>query len=115
MAERVRPCTACHGKEGRATPDGYYPRIAGKPAGYLLNELNNFRSGRRFFQQMVYFTQQREEADLAEIAAYFASQRLPYPAPPPLKASPQALERAANHCQGNRRVGRFDDRRTLYG
>ena len=27
-------CTTCHGKEGRAGPDGYYPRIAGKPAGY---------------------------------------------------------------------------------
>ena len=120
MAERVRPCTACHGKEGRATPDGYYPRIAGKPAGYLLNELNNFRSGRRFFQQMVYLTQQREDADLAEIAAYFASQRLPYPAPPPLKASPQALERgrrlvlngnaalhvpACRSCHGSRLLG----------
>ena len=47
MAERVRACTACHGKEGRATSDGYYPRIAGKPAGYLYNQLVNFRDGRR--------------------------------------------------------------------
>ena len=28
-------CTGCHGAEGRAASDGYYPRIAGKPAGYL--------------------------------------------------------------------------------
>ena len=67
MEQRVQPCIVCHGKEGRATPDGYYPRIAGKPAGYLLNELINFRDGRRAFPQMVYFTQLRTEVDLAEI------------------------------------------------
>src|SRR5215469_12677291 len=54
MARRVQPCTACHGEVGRATPDGYYPRIAGKPAGYLLNQMRNFRDGRRTFPQMVY-------------------------------------------------------------
>jgi len=32
MKERVRACTACHGKEGVATNQGYFPRIAGKPA-----------------------------------------------------------------------------------
>ena len=32
MASRVLACTACHGPEGRATPSGYFPRIAGKPA-----------------------------------------------------------------------------------
>jgi cytochrome c553 len=93
MVQRVKPCTVCHGKEGRATADGYYPRIAGKPAGYLLNQMNNFRVGRRFFPQMVYFTQQRDGTDLAEIADYFAIQRLPYPAPLPPRVSPQALER----------------------
>ena len=33
MAQRTLACTICHGKEGRAGPDGYYPRIAGNPAG----------------------------------------------------------------------------------
>jgi len=120
MAERVRPCTACHGKEGRATADGYYPRIAGKPAGYLLNEMNNFRTGRRGFPQMVYFMQHRDDTDLAEIAAYFAEQRLPYPAPAPPRAGPEALERgrllvfkgnaalhiaACRSCHGSRLLG----------
>ena len=39
MAQRVLACTGCHGPEGRAAADGYYPRIAGKPAGYLFNQL----------------------------------------------------------------------------
>src|SRR5215468_200595 len=93
MARRVQPCTVCHGEVGRATPDGYYPRIAGKPAGYLLNELINFRDGRRAFPQMVYFTQLRTEVDLAEIAQYFAGQRLPYPPPARPSVNPAILER----------------------
>ena len=54
MEQRVQPCTACHGNEGRATREGYYPRIAGKPSGYLFNQLLNFRDGRRRFPMMVY-------------------------------------------------------------
>src|SRR5258708_7043206 len=54
IAERVRACTVCHGDEGRATSDGYYPRIAGKPAGYLYNQLVNFRDGRRRNATMTY-------------------------------------------------------------
>ena len=49
LAQRMQPCGACHGKEGRATQDGFFPRIAGKPAGYLYNQLDNFRSGRRSY------------------------------------------------------------------
>ena len=33
MAQRMQPCSACHGREGRATPEAFFPRIAGKPAG----------------------------------------------------------------------------------
>ena len=47
IAERVKACTVCHGKDGRATNEGYFPRIAGKPAGYLYAQLINFRDGRR--------------------------------------------------------------------
>ena len=42
IARRVVACAACHGNEGRATNEGYYPRIAGKPRGYLFNQLLNF-------------------------------------------------------------------------
>ena len=52
MAERTRACTACHGEQGRAGPDGYYPRLAGKPAGYLFNQLKNFQEGRRHYKLM---------------------------------------------------------------
>ena len=78
VEQRAQPCLPCHGKEGRAGPDGYYPRIAGKPAKYLLNQLVNFRDGRRFFPTMNYLTERQPDAYLAELAEYFSSQHLPY-------------------------------------
>jgi cytochrome c553 len=78
IAQRALPCTSCHGKEGRAAPDGYYPRIAGKPADYLINQLVNFRDGRRFFPMMIYLTERQTDSYLRELANHFASQQLPY-------------------------------------
>jgi len=93
IAERVRACTVCHGKEGRATSDGYYPRIAGKPAGYLYNQLANFRDGRRRNATMTYLVTNLPDAYLREIAAYFAAQHPPYPPPQAASATPEMLER----------------------
>ena len=81
MAQRMLACTGCHGPEGRAAPDGYYPRIAGKPAGYLYNQLLNFRDGRRPYALMSGLLAPLSDAYLAEIAAHFAALELPYPAP----------------------------------
>jgi len=78
VAQRALPCLPCHGKEGRAGPDGYYPRIAGKPAEYLFNQLVNFRDGRRFFPMMNYLAERQQDAYLRELAEYFASQQLPF-------------------------------------
>eukprot|EP01041_Mallomonas_annulata_P040832 gene40832-64799_t len=81
MAERTRACTACHGDQGRAGPDGYYPRLAGKPAGYLHNQLRNFAQGRRHYELMARLVDPVSDAYLGEMAQYFASLQLPYPAP----------------------------------
>lgn len=91
--QRAQPCMACHGRQGRATSEGYYPRIAGKPAGYLFNQLVNFRTGRRRFPMMVYLASLQEEPYLREMAEYFASQRAPYPPPAPPSVPSQVLER----------------------
>ena len=93
MASRVLACTACHGKQGRATPEGYFPRIAGKPAGYLANQLLNFRDGRRSYPQMGYLIEHLTDDYLREMAAYFAAQDVPYPPPPAPQAPAAALER----------------------
>lgn len=92
IAQRALACTACHGKEGRATQDGYFPRIAGKPQGYLYNQLVNFREGRRRYPLMTYMVAHLSDAYLDELSAYYANLHPPYPAPTPIKVSPQVLE-----------------------
>lgn len=94
MAERTRACTACHGEQGRAGPDGYYPRLAGKPAGYLYHQLLNFRAGRRHYPLMEGLIAPLSDAYLREIAQYFSSLAVPYPAPVLQNQTPRERERA---------------------
>ncbi|MDB5869129.1 MAG: putative cytochrome c, partial [Polaromonas sp.] len=93
MAQRTLACTACHGPQGRAAPDGYYPRLAGKPAGYLYNQLINFREGRRHYGLMTQLIDPLSDAYLLEIAQYFSSLKVPYPAPLPSTAPAEVLRR----------------------
>ncbi|RKJ99900.1 c-type cytochrome [Alicycliphilus denitrificans] len=93
MRPRVLACTACHGKEGRATPGGYFPRIAGKPAGYLYNQLLNFRDGRRSYPQMSRLLEHLTDDYLHEIAGYFAALELPYAPAASAPASQALIER----------------------
>ena len=87
-------CTGCHGKEGRAAPDGYYPRLAGKPAGYLYKQLLNFRDGRRDYGLMSELIAPLSDAYLRELAGHFASLDLPYPPPQPPTIAASELARA---------------------
>lgn len=99
IAERVTACTACHGNQGRAGSDGFYPRIAGKPAGYLYNQLINFREGRRQYPLMIYMVDHLSDAYLREMANYFSGLHPPYAAPQPVTATPAALERGRQLAQ----------------
>ena len=93
MAQRSLACTHCHGAQGRAGPDGYYPRIAGKPAGYLYNQLLHFKEGRRHYGAMTLLLDPLNERYLMEIAEHFANLQVPYPPPLPSRAAPALLER----------------------
>jgi cytochrome c553 len=93
MAQRTLACTSCHGREGRAGPDGYYPRIAGKPEGYLYNQLLHFRDGRRHYGLMAGLLDTLSDAYLYDIARHFAQLDVPYAPPQAATAAPEALER----------------------
>lgn len=88
MAQRTQACTACHGEQGRAGPDGYYPRLAGKPAGYLYHQLLNFRDGRRHYGLMTRMVEVLSDDYLMAIAHHFADLQVPYPPPAPLASAP---------------------------
>ena len=93
IAQRTLACTACHGPQGRAAPDGYYPRLAGKPAGYLYNQLLNFRDGRRHYGLMTQLIDPLSDAYLLEIAQYFSALEVAYSAPLPAIAPAEVLRR----------------------
>ena len=93
MAQRTLACTSCHGREGRAGPDGYYPRIAGKPEGYLYNQLLNFREGRRHYGLMAALLDPLSNEYMFDIARHFAGLDLPYPQPKGGKFPPEVLQR----------------------
>ena len=99
MAQRMQACTVCHGKEGRATNEGYFPRIAGKPAGYLYNQLLNFREGRRHNATMAYLVEHLSDDYLREIAHHFSALDLPYPPAQTSGAARAQLELGAQLVQ----------------
>lgn len=93
MAARTAACTGCHGQQGRAGSDGYYPRLAGKPQEYLYHQLLNFRDGRRGYRPMEYLLQNMPDAYLRDIAGYFADQVVPYPPPQGIVNDRATIER----------------------
>ena len=107
MAQRVQACTVCHGPEGRATNSGYFPRIAGKPAGYLYNQLINFREGRRTHAAMTHLVDYLSDAYLREMAEHFAALDLPYLAAQTRDALPLVLSQGQSlvlHGDAQRRI-----------
>ena len=81
MAARVLACASCHGAQGEGTSDEYFPRLAGKPSGYLFNQLVAFKDARRKYPPMNYLLEFLPDAYLKQIAEHFASLRPPFPAP----------------------------------
>jgi cytochrome c553 len=91
MDQRLLACASCHAKKD--VNDQYFPRISGKPAGYLYNQLINFRTGRRQYPMMVYMVDHLSEEYLQEIATHFANQHPAPPPPQPSDVSAAVLER----------------------
>ena len=81
MEGRVQACIGCHGPQGRGVDDVYFPRLAGKPAGYLYNQLIAFRNGTRKYAPMNYLLAYLPDPYLQKMADYFATQNVPAPAP----------------------------------
>ena len=77
MEARLLACAACHGRQGEGTKNDYFPRLAGKPAGYLMNQLVAFRDGRRRYPPMNYLLEYQSDSYLQNIAEYFAALRPP--------------------------------------
>jgi cytochrome c553 len=86
---RAQGCSTCHGPHGEGTSDQNFPRIAGKPAGYLFNQLRNFRDGQRSYPPMNYLLAYMHDDYLRELAEFFSDQ-------PPRQQTAMEPQTAAN-------------------
>lgn len=66
-------CVACHGPDGNG-PIALYPRLAGQHEDYLVKVLHDYKSGKRNNAVMKGIVLPLTEQDIADLAAYFASQ-----------------------------------------
>jgi cytochrome c553 len=65
-------CQACHGLDGLSkVPDA--PNIAGQTEAYLATQLRAFRSGERKNEAMSVVAATLSDADIDNLAAYFAA------------------------------------------
>jgi cytochrome c553 len=96
---KAEPCAACHGPDGNATLPGT-PSLAAQPAWFTHWALIKFRDGRRQDPVMSPLAAPLADADLADLAAYYAAQ----PARPraqavdPARAAEGKPLADAHHC-----------------
>jgi len=69
----AKNCAACHGETGVATNPAW-PQLAGQKAVYLANTLKAFRAGLRKDPMMAGVVRGLSDADIANLAAYYAAQ-----------------------------------------
>jgi cytochrome c553 len=67
-------CAACHGLNGNSV-NPEWPSLAGLGASYIAEQLQHFKAGKRNNPVMMPNAMNLTDADIADIAAYFAAQR----------------------------------------
>ena len=67
-------CHACHGETGKSIMP-IYPNLGGQHQDYLSKTLYNFRDGSRKNAIMSGFAANLSDADIEDIAAWYASQQ----------------------------------------
>ena len=67
-------CAACHSADGNSLAPNF-PKLAGQGERYLLKQLQDIKSGNRQVIEMTGMLTSLSDQDLADIAAYYASQK----------------------------------------
>ena len=68
-------CAACHGPEGNKPTAPENPILAGQHQDYLAKALKDYKSGKRNNAIMKGFAASLSNQDIADLAAWFASQK----------------------------------------
>jgi cytochrome c553 len=97
-------CKSCHGLDGKGVAPGI-PHLAGQSEAYLQLALREYREGKRHHAVLRTIARGTPEADLHNVAAYYASLAPPAPpehskAPPPYEEG-KAVAAACASCHGD--------------
>ena len=77
MRSLAAGCAACHGTDGHAPADAALPALAGMAAPVLIERMQAYRSGARPGTVMPQIAKGYSDAQIAELADYFALQGRP--------------------------------------
>ena len=72
-ATKSAVCQACHGANGNST-NAQWPSLAGLGADYIVEQLQNFKDGKRKNAVMFPMASALSPEDMADVAAYFEAQ-----------------------------------------
>ncbi len=77
MRSLAATCAQCHGTDGHAVRGSAIPGLAGMPAAELVAQINAFRSGARPSTVMQQLARGYTDAQIHQLAAYFAARPKP--------------------------------------
>jgi cytochrome c553 len=99
-------CAACHGAKG-ISPNDSWPNLAGQSGAYLARILGAYKSGEQTDAMMSPVAQSLSDADVQNLAAYYASLscRAPARAPSAAADAGRLLAKNCAACHGETGVG----------
>ena len=71
VVQLTAKCVGCHGAEGQGV--GAFPALAGKDAAYLIDQMNNYRSGTRQNPMMTPMAKGLTDEQIEVLAKYYAT------------------------------------------
>lgn len=73
---KAQTCVACHGENGNSTNPAF-PSLSGQPKQFIVSALYQFREGKRQNEIMSPMAAKLSNADMNDLAAYYAAQPAP--------------------------------------
>lgn len=80
---KAAACTSCHGEQGNSMVAAF-PKLAQQHESYLVKQLTAFKNGTRKNPMMSGIAMSLSDEDMADIAAYYAQQKISHNAEPVL-------------------------------
>jgi cytochrome subunit of sulfide dehydrogenase len=68
-------CASCHGTDGRTVQGSPIPPLAGMPRDHIATQLKAFKAGTRPSTIMTQLAKGYSDAQIEQLAAYFAAQK----------------------------------------